>query len=242
MKGTTAMRQVIFSAMLPIAMAASTANPICAGDHEPAKNAALQYWSALVYIPDSPRLTEWEVARYDPLTTPLDDAKFLLNGAGIDRVARWSLEDLRRGAKSPYCEWGLAVHETGPFTRLHHTQRAATAAGLLILSARVHHANGNWQAAIEDLNAAWVFALHLGNDGTLISWGIHFIHIDRNIAPLAASWVPDLDISAVEEFEQCLRRLPAPQTFADVLKIHGEQWLHWLRGVVRKDDLESIKE
>ena len=216
--------------------------PLHAYEADPKKNAALQYWPALVYIPNDARGTYWEVARYHPLTASLQDAQFLLDGSGIDVNANWSLNDLRRGTMMPYCEWGLPIEQSGPNTLLHHTQRARTAIGLLLMSSRVHHAQNDFPGAIQDLNAAYVFCRHVGNDGTLMSWGIHFHLIDQSIAPLAASWIPDLELSAAKTLRDNLEHLPGTPQFGRVLQSERKHWLNWLRRSIQQHDLDTVKD
>lgn len=235
------MRTAISMAVVIAGLSAVSVTSVLAEHHDATQNAALQYWQALVDIPAHPRHTVWEVASSSPLTATLRDAEFLLGEPGVSAVALPCLEDLRRGARMPYCEWALPCQD-GPYVRLRHTQRAPTAIGLLLLSSRLNHSKGHVKDAISDLTAAWAFTRHLASDETLVTWGNHLHYVDKRIAPLASCWVPQLEESAARQLQQDLEQLPAPMPFAVVLRKDRQRLLDFLTRFAKQKDIESIRD
>lgn len=231
------MRTVISLAVVIVGLSAVPATSVLAEHRDATQNAALQYWRALLHIPSDPRHTMWEVASYSPLTATLRDAEFLLGESGWGSV----LEDLRYGAGMPYCEWALSFQLSPHDVLLHHTQRAPTAIGLLLLSSRLNHSQGHVKVAISDLTAAWRFTRHLASDETLLTWGNHFHYIDKTIAPLASYWVPQLEESAAKQLQQDLEQLPTPMPFAVILRKDRQRFLDFLTRFAKQKDIESIR-
>ncbi len=193
-----------------------------ANGQDPSKNAALQYWSAVGHLPDNSRMTQWEVPHRDALTAPIEDIEFLLNDSGISSQTRWALEDLRRGAVMPYCEWGMLTK--GPYAPAHHIQRSPTAVGLLLLSARLEQSRGNWTGAIDELNAAWTFSRHLASDGLPFAY---WYQVEHRLAPLTAAWLPQLDEVTVRKLSEVLEQLPAAPTASESLRAE-KAMLTWI--------------
>ena len=111
------------------------------------------------------------------------------------------------------------------------------------LSARVEHSHGEWQAAIDDLIGAWVFARHVAGDRAPSSWFYNYgFQIERRLVPLAAAWLPTLDKQAVQKFHQRLNELPVMPTLSDDLIFWRDCWLVWLRNSAEKRGLDWVKQ
>jgi hypothetical protein len=127
-------------------------------------NPALLYHQGLLMVPQFSEEDRKYVFETEWRTRPLDQ-----RCTDLVTSYRNTFKMLRRAAASEVpCDWGIDMSD-GPETLLPALARFKSVAQVAGLRARVHLAEGNQEAAREELLATVAMAHNISNDGTLIS-------------------------------------------------------------------------
>ncbi len=205
-------------ALLLLAILSSVARAQASNDkQDPAANAALQYWKAFSSMPNLDKeqeklLDEWHQA-------PLGDAAKKLIADSQN-----SLMFLHRGAKMPYCDWGLDYND-GMSLLLPHLQEARDLARLAALHARYEFEQGNKKALRDDAMAMMTMARHVGRDPIMICILVQHV-IEGMTIDLVVPYVPELKAPAAQSREM-FAGLPCAATLAQTLPTEKKYMAEW---------------
>lgn len=194
-----------------------------ANDRKPEGNAALQYWPALDAIPHICNAgDDWGAARHDPIHVSLSEVQTILTDFHRTTI----LGNARRGARMPYCDWGLP--KNGPNVRLVHAQRFHSLSALFIINARQLIAEDKPDQAVDDLFSLILAGRHIASDGTMVSNLIRHKHEERAIR-MIAHIIPQLSRQSCLLLDKKMRGIPLGPTPVDFVNTQREFWLSWLR-------------
>lgn len=190
-------------------------------DRKPEQNAALQYWPALDAIPHTCNAgDDWGAARHDSIHVPLSEVQTILTDFHRTTV----LGNARRGARMPYCDWGLPSLNVP----LVHSQRFHSLGALFIINARQLLAEGKPDQAIDDLVSLILVGRHIASDGTIPSHLIRYQHEERSLRMIAYI-LPQLSRDSVFRLDKQLKGLGVGPTPVDFVNSQRDFWLSWLR-------------
>ena len=164
-------------------------------------------WLAKLTDSDDVLIRTWK-------SVPLDDAvdEFL-------RRASPALSALRRGARTPACEWP-EVARVESLGQGHLDVGKLRLARIALLRARRLVEAGRGREALDDAFAAAGFGRHLGHAGLLISRIYQLSLENESIAALAAS-LPKLDRSALDSIPARVVALPTCCSWAKTMRLEA---------------------
>jgi hypothetical protein len=180
-------------------------------------NAALKYWIAFALLPSLDKGQEKLLEGATKAT--LDEAALKL----IERSQRSRLY-LQRGARLPYCDWGL-VYDDGIFMVLPYLPKSMTLARLTVLDARHEFEHGQWKAGADDVTALLRLAHHLRMNnltlGNLVGYAIERMAIEA-----AAPYLPQLKAAFPETVVAGLEG-PTPASLPQIVLLEKRISAEW---------------
>jgi hypothetical protein len=196
-------------------------------------NPALIYHQALLMVPqlsDEDRKylfeTEWR-------TRPLDQ-----RCTDLVTTYRNTFKMLRRAAASEVpCDWGIDMSD-GPATLLPALARFKSVAQVAGLRARVHFAQGNQEAAREELLATMAMGRNVSRDGTLISVLVQ-IAVESIVISIIAENFYQIAPETLEVFAARLDSTPARGTVQSAMAVERSSFYEWLIRNVTHLDAQS---
>jgi hypothetical protein len=219
---------VVMSVILSLLGSVSLAQPSPPVNEALADNAALVYWQAYSLMPE---LDEAEKKSLDNLlagkTPDAQVAKTL-------RQAKESLRLLQRATKFSQCEWGLEYNR-GVEMGLTHVSQARNLSKLAWARARIRFAEGQNQAAIDDILAALFLARRIGQDPVIVSLIVEYA-LEEHATALLLRYLPQLEKSELDSLTAGIDCLPQGKTMADGWRMEKELVLEWFIRELRKPD------
>jgi len=196
-------------------------------------NPALLYHQALLMVPqfsDEDRKyvfeTEWR-------TRPLDQ-----RCTDLVTSYRNTFKMLRRAAASEVpCNWGIDMSD-GPETLLPALARFKSVAQVAGLRARVRLAEGNQEAAREELLAVIAMGRHVSTDGTLISILVQ-IAIENIVGSIIAENFYQFTPESLEVFAAKLKAGPPRGLVQDAMSVEKSSFYGWLIRKITEADREA---
>jgi hypothetical protein len=131
-------------------------------------NAALLYWTAFSEMQDSAISDATELNTILDGKAPYDDLKY----KDLVEKNRFALDVMARGARRPFCDWGLGygyMEELGPATPVGYVWKARALGSLNVLYAFHLQSTGDKGEAVRALAAGILFSHDVANGGTLVS-------------------------------------------------------------------------
>jgi len=210
----------------------------CRGADKPvdlADNAALHYWRAMADSSWVDGLFESH-PEYDsdPINATLDEQT-------IEALRRNTsyFRYITAGAACGHCEWALL--KDGPNnTLLEHVQDSRTVVRMLVLRARVHFADGDQQAGIEDIRLLLTYLRHVATDNTHIGFLNANAHEELAIEVLSPE-LTNLSAAELKQLKEILDGLPERNTLQDRIAFEKELYLDWIRDGLKKGDRDAIR-
>src|SRR6185503_7629102 len=196
-------------------------------------NPALIYHQGLLMVPQLSDEDRKYVIQTDWRTRALDQRC-------IDLVTTYrnTFKMLRRAAASEVpCDWGIDMSD-GPATLLPGLARFKSIAQVAELRARVHFAEGNQEAAREELLATIAMAHNVSKDGTLIS-----VMVQVAMEGLVASFIAENFYQfAPETLEELASRLNAGPPHGSVqqsMAVEKSSFYEWLIQRITQIDTDA---
>lgn len=196
-------------------------------------NPALIYHQGVLLLPQLSDEDRKHVFETDWRTRALDQ-----RCTDLVTTYRNTFKMLRRAAASEVvCEWGIDMSD-GPATLLPALARFKSIAQVVGLRARVHFAEGNEEAAREELLATIAMARHVSKDGTLIS-----VLVQVAMESLVASFIAENFYQFTPEtFEQFAVRLnsgPPHGSVQQSMAVEKSSFYEWLIQQVTRIEAEA---
>ncbi|ADG69597.1 hypothetical protein Plim_3785 [Planctopirus limnophila DSM 3776] len=188
-----------------------------------APNAAVIYWQAFYAIPN---LTE-EQKKVLEAAISSDEAPVSDQLKPIFAQYRIALHEMQRARQVTPCDWQLDM-SAGPELLLPHVQKLRELSRVSLLRARQRFAEGENDAAIDDVLATLKMARDCASSPLLISILVN-ASIEKAAIDLLARQLPALTKDQRDRLEKELALLPPTVTVATAMQWEGEIFGTWLK-------------
>lgn len=201
------------------------------------KNAALQYYQAILSVPPEISLNPQERKAVEEwATTPLDSTT-----ESLLAKFRRALACLGRGAACQNCEWGLtqALQEDGFEDSLPYlSQTGRSLARVALLKARWAFAHGGDAEGYEKILTVMVFARHIGSANVLLTKMLEFAMEENAIDLAAAHLISAKDPVLLKLLLDRIAKLPQSPRISEVIRT-GEKAI--FIGSIKKHGLSAVE-
>ncbi len=198
-----------------------------------APNAAVIYWQAFYAIPN---LTE-EQKKVLEAAISSDEAPVSDQLKPIFAQYRIALHEMQRARQVTPCDWQLDM-SAGPELLLPHVQKLRELSRVSLLRARQRFAEGENDAAVDDVLATLKMARDCASSPLLISILVD-ASIEKAAIDLLARQLPALTKDQRDRLEEELALLPPTVTVATAMQWEGEIFGTWMK---RKLEAEIRKQ